>query len=362
MPLSLSKLEKLLSLKGFVPNKYFIMHGSCVYIEIVSISNADIFLLYIPSKYTFRVKSPNGVYKIKYMDIKNDRDNTADDYAGDPDEDDLENKYEEIEVNVSPMIKDKNIESHLEERYNRKISLKDVSREDTKELKNILRQLRRFRFCVQTVKYKIAIIYKNYLCSIKRDNELECYSIKRYPSQNTRKLYVTVDLELFYNKMDSLMLNMRTIRKGLYHILDKNQFNHTRTLKRLLEEKSDIIKFSDRAYRKKQEYEKYLKDLQTMLESVNESEKKLVTQLYEAEERHGAPGLQNDINKTHQTDSINAEIEKISQVKQDIVKNIFKIQNKKENTILFIDKIMFDNTVMLECILRNFADLGKICY
>ena len=366
MPLSIEKLEKLLSTKGFIPSRYFVMHGLCVYIEIVSISDADMFLLYIPSKYKFTVKKAlNSVNKIKYLDIDETEDNTADDYAGEPDDHSVENTYREIDVGISPNVKGDNIAPYLEENYKRTITLKDISDEDSKEIRDIVRQLKRLRFCVQNVKYKIAIIYKNFLCAIKRDDTIECYVIKKYPEKNYKKLYVTTDLEMLYEKMDSLMLNMNTIRKGLYHILDKNHFTHTRTLQRLIEEKNDIMRFSDRSYVKKMEYEKYLKEAVEMLEAIKVSEKEKLAHIYELNEKYRDPGLRtglhNDIDRTHQLSNLEGELADIQKIKEDIVKTIFDLKAKRENTMLMVDKIMFDNNVMIECVIRNFAKLEKIC-
>ena len=303
-------------------------------------------------------------YKIKYIDIDDEANNTADDYAGEPDENVVENTYQEIDVNMSPTIKGYNIGPHLEENYKRHIKLKDISTGDFKEIRDIVRQLKRLRFCVQNVKYKIAILYKNYLCAIKRDDSIECYVIRKYSSKTCKKLFVTVDIELFYEKMDSLILNMSTIRKGLYHILDKNHFTHTRTLQKLLEEKGDFMGFSDAAYAKKVDYEKYLKEAQEMLEAINLSEKSTMESIYEINEQYNNPnlkGLHNDIQKSHQLTKHNKDLSEIQKIKEDVVKTIFELKTKREDTMLSVDKIMFDNNVMVECVLRNFSDLGKLC-
>lgn len=366
MSLSIEKLEKLLASKGFVSSRYYVMHGLCVYIEIVSIEQADVFLLYIPSKYKFAVKSKGGnIHKIKYLDIDETEDNTVDNYAGEPDKHAVENAYREIDVGISPNGKGDNIAPYLEENYKRTITLKDISDEDSKEIRDIVRQLKRLRFCVQNVKYKISIIYKNFLCAIKRDDSIECYVIKKYPTKNCKKLFVTTDLEMFYEKMDSLILNMSTIRKGLYHILDKNHFTHTRTLQRLLEEKNDIMGFSDRSYAKKLEYEKYLKEAVKMLNAIKISEKEKMAHIYELNEKYRDPvlrrGLHNDIDRSHQISKLEAELADIQKIKEDIVKTIFDLKTKREDTMLMVDKIMFDNNVMIECVIRNFAKLEKIC-
>jgi len=366
MPLSIEKLEKLLSAKGFIPSRYFVMHGLCVYIEIVSIENADMFLLYIPSKYKFKLKKGRtNMNNIKYLDIDETEDNTADYYAGEPDEHSVENTYREIDVGISPNVNGDNIAPYLEENYKRTITLKDISDEDSKEIRDIVRQLKRLRFCVQNVKYKIVIIYKSFLCAIKRDDTIECYVIKKYPEKNCKKLYVTTDLEILYEKIDSLMLNMNTIRKGLYHILDKNHFTHTRTLQSLMEEKNDIMRLSDRSYAKKLEYEKYLKEANKMLEAIKRSEKEKLAHIYELNEKYRDPGLRrglhNDIEKSHQLSKLENELADIQKIKEDIVKTIFDLKTKREDTMLMVDKIMFDNNVMIECVIRNFSKLEKIC-
>lgn len=364
MTLSIAKLEKLLSLKGFVPSRYFVMHSVIVYMEIVSIIDAETFLLYIPSKYKFVAQPAKNVYKIKYFDINESENNTADEYAGEPDEHTVENTYQEIDVNISPTTRGVNIGPHLEENYKRIITLKDISSDDLKELKDIVRQLKRLRFCVQNVKYKIAIMYKHYLCTIKRDDSIDCFSIKKMRCKEYKKLFITTDLELLYEKMDSLVLNMGTIRKGLYHILDKNHFSHTRTLQRLLDEKTSIIKLSDNAYSKKVEYEKFLKESTDMLDIINKSEKNIFKQIYELNEKYNNPtlkGLHNDIERSHQLTKLDGELNEIQKIKEDIVKTIFDLKIKREDTMLTVDKIMFDNNVMVECVLKNFTDLSKIC-
>jgi hypothetical protein len=363
MPLSISKLETLLSQKGFVPHKYFVMNDLCVYIEVISIKDVNKFLLYIPSKYKFIVKNVPNVFNIKYVNFTESKNNTADDYAGEPDEYNIENKYHEIDIDTNINKKDDNIEPNLELYYNREINIKDISDDDTKELRDIYRQLKRFKYCVKNVKYKIAIIYKNYLCSIKRDDEIEYYMIKNYKIKNTRQLYITTDLELFYEKNDILSDNMNTIQIGLYHILEKNQIVHTRTLNKLMEDKNDIMKVSENIYNKTKDYDKYIKEMEDMLVIINNSEKKYLKNIYESNEKYNdvtTTRLYNDIEKSHSNAHFEHELEKIQKIKEDIIKTLFDLKVKKENSILLIDQLMFDNNVMLEAIIRNFGKLSKL--
>jgi len=362
MPLSLPKLEKLLVMKGFVANKFFIIDKLCVYIHVISVKNSEDFLLYIPSKYKFVIEEHGkNIHKIKFLDIEN-YDNTVDEYAGLPDPDEVEKEYEEIDIELSPNKKN-NIEGHLESGYKRTISLKDISKEDTKDLKDIYRQLKRLGFCVQAVRYKIAIFYKNYLCSIRRDDSIECFSIKNWPNTAKRKIYVIVDLELLYENMDSLQTNIETVRKGIYKVLDKNQLTHTRMLQRFLDEKNDIMISSEKAYNKKEEYTTYLIEFEQLLSVINVSEEKINFKIHEINEKYstiGIKGLHTDIEKSHQINKLETELNKISIIKQDITNNIDELIIKREDTLLTIDKIMFNTQIMLYEIIKNFRQLSAI--
>ncbi len=163
--------------------------------------------------------------------------------------------------------------------------------------------------------------------------------------------------------MDSLTLNMKTILKGIYNILDKNHIAHTRMLKKLLEEKSDIMGFSEDLYDKKIKYEKYIKESNEMLEVVTTSEKTTIEQLYEISEKYnntGIKGLYNDIEKSHIIDKMNTDLSNIKKIKEDVVKTLIELKTKRDDTMLTVDKIMFDNSVMLDAIFRNFILLREI--
>ena len=360
MPLSISKLEDLLNLKGFLATKFYIMHDVCVYIEILYKTNAESFLLYIPSKYKFIVKNIPNKYEIKYIDIK-EINNITENYAGIPDKNDIENTYKEIDINLN---QGDDMEEQLEEKYKKQIILRDITNNDYKEVKDTVRQLKRLKFCIQNVKYKIAILYKNYLCTIKRDDSIECFLIKKINNANCKKLYITVDLELFYNKMDSLIINISTIKKGLYHILEKNYYTHNQIFQKLLNDKQDILSYSDYAYKKQREYQIHLTDSTQMLESINTSEKVTLQKIFNANKEYNnkeIKGLNNDIEKSHLLNNLNKELYEIQKIKEDIVKTIFELKTKTDNIIINMDKIMFDNNVMIEAVLRNFRDLKKIC-
>ena len=367
MPLSLNKLEQLLSSKGFIPKKFFIIHGLCVYIEVLSIKSAENFMFYIPSKYEIPINTGDSVYKLKYIEINEDG-YIPGDYGGEPDNFELEKSYEEIDINLSPDLKNKNINlaDKLEENYNHPLSLKNINKEDTANLREIFRQLRRLKFCVNNLKYKLCIHYKCYLCCIRRDGTFEAYNVSNFSIDEDRKLIVTIDLENLYDKLDSVAIDIKTVREGIYNVLDKNQLKHTTMLKKMLDQKSDPGVFSDSIYKKKTTYSAYLKKLEQLLDQLNKSEKMIVEQLVNTEEKYsnnvsGAKGVQNDIERTHIISKYESEMSTINGTKQEIMRNIFIVRDKLEDLTLKIDKILFDNSIMLNAIIKNLLSLAEIC-
>lgn len=358
MPLSIHKLQELLLTKGFAPTKYFIQDNLCFYVELLS-KSADIFLLYIPSKYDITIK-PDDVsaptYKIRYIDM-NTEENITDEYAGKPDDLDVEATYGDTHIELSP-DKEK-IEEHLENNYKHPISLRDMSKDDATDLKALFRQMKRLTYCVQNLKYKLGVFYKNYICSIRRDNSISCFDVKHHPQISCKKLMVVVDLETFYDKSDKLTDDIHTVRDSIYKVLERNQGMHGRVLGKIIDNKKDIAVIPNQVELRKQKYDEMLNELQNMLDIVSDTESKLLTDLHSMDEK--SSDLQSDINRIHQKSKLERELDKIGSLKGEITRVMVAIRDKRENAILNIDKIMFDNTVMFDCVVKNFAKLKDFC-
>lgn len=365
MPLSLNKLDRLLSGKGLLPKKFFVIHGSCVYIEVLSINNADSFMLYIPSKYEISIPNHgNDIYKVRYIDI-DENGTIPGDYAGEPDNFDLEKQYEEIDIDLSPAkMQGKNMEGYLEENYNHPLSLKDISKDDTNNLREIFRQLRRLKFCVQNLKYKLCILYKDYICCIRRDDTFDGFYARHLRGPAERKLMVSLDLETLYEKIDSVSLDVKTVREGIYQVLDKNQDKHLRNLTKMLEQKNNLSLFSQNVLIKKTQYAAYLVKLENLLAALGVAERKNIEKLMEIEDKYNADtsikGLHTDIERTHLVSKYETELSRINGVKQELIRNILVIKSKHEDLALKVDKICFDNSVMLDAILKNFVALSQL--
>ena len=366
MPLSLNKLEKLLSGRGLIPKKYFVIKGVIVYMEVLSISNADTFMLYIPSKYEIDIGDDNDVYKLKYIDITEDGHVPAD-YAGEPDNFELDKNYDGEEIDLSPGINHKDIAGYLEEKYKHPVSLKDNKDDLGKnniQLREVFRQLRRLKFCTQSIKYKIVIVSGSYLCCIRRDDTYECFFIQNFEESTERRLMVSIDLETLYEKINSVSIDIKTVRDGIYRVLDKNQVKHVRNIEKMLEHKNKITLFSDLVTKKKNKYSIALERLENLLIDLVSSEKKIIEKITDLENRYfgqaSLKGMHVDIDKSNQISKYENELSRINVIKQELIRNILNVKTKHENLALRVDNIVFDNIIMIDAILKNFVKLSKV--
>ena len=223
-----------------------------------------------------------------------------------------------------------------------------------------MRQLSRLKFCTQSIKYKLGIKYKNYLSCIRRDDSIDCYIVKKFTGKNFYKMLVIVDLETFYDNIESINSDVNTIQEGIYKILDKNHFSHTKTFSKLLQQERDIVKIMDNIYEKKREYTDNILKLEKILDTINKSEKNIFEQITNAEEKYNKKdGLHNDIEKSHVIARYNSDLEKVINLKQETIKTILEIKAKKEDLFLFTDKFLFDNNVLIDTLFKNINKMYK---
>jgi hypothetical protein len=356
MPLSISKLEEFLMEKGFGISKIFTLEGYCFYIEVMSLVTSDICLLYIPSKYDIRPDNRGNVYKLKYLDMSRG-DSITDEYAGKLDDMIVADAYD-----VDPDIHSDGdaVENRLEKNYRHAISLNDVSTDDITDVKAIYRQLMRLKYCVQNLDYKLAILHRNYLCVIRRTNQVECLSVKGHRRGEYKRLLIVVDLETFYSKGDRVSDDIKIVRESIYKVLEKNQTAHERMIDRISESKKDISSIPGAVSVKIRKYESLIGELDDMLGDMSVAEKDVQSRL-DSLDKGTAPGIQGDISKVHRRSQLEREMERVISLKGEIVRSLVALREKSDDSILTIDKIMFDNNVMFDAMVRNFAKLKELC-
>jgi len=348
MPLALDKLEKLISSQGFFISTYFVMDGYIFYIELISVVSSNIFLLYIPSKYNFSLSKGSNVYKIKYVDISGDK--------VEDDGDEAKEIYNKI--NISPG-KDENIENHLENHYKKTISMDSISSDDQKNIKALYRQVKRLSYCVEEINYKLAVFYRNYICAVRRDNSVDCFGIKKFNrDKDNKRLSIIVDLETFYDDSQVLDRNIDKVEGEIFSILKKNQKLHSTLIAKLLES-NDIIKKFLSTGDCGADIDSVNK-LRVMMNKINNREEKLSKELYDLEtRRRTSVGIQNDAEISIKKKNIDEELNEVSALKEQIMKTLVDLKDRNGDRILTLDKIMFDNIVMTDSVIKNLQELKK---
>jgi len=356
MPLSVSKLKDLLLSKGFVSTKFFILDNLVFFIELFSVTTSQYLIMYIPSKYEFTVSPEDVSFKLEYVNV-DVADNTADEYGVEQDGLDLDKKYGGVQL--SPSKGDK-LEASLVDGYKHEITINSLSKEDKTGLKSINRQIRRLVYSVQNIKYKIGIFWRNYFLCVRRDNTFSCFTIKGFPRSDTKKLSIITDLEVFYEKNDQILPDIKVVRASIYNILDKNQGNHSSVINNIISNKKELINIPNLVHRKKIEYDIMLDQLEKMLEVLISSELGFLAELEDLE-KIAPTGLQNDITRAHGKSKIEKELAKINNTKAQIASNITAVQSRKDSAVLSVDELMFNSSIMLDGLVQNFAKLKDFC-
>jgi hypothetical protein len=355
---SVTKLEKLLVGNGYIPKKYFTIHGYCAYVEVISINSTDIFLLSISKSYKFKLEKGENVFKIKYIQME-----SGDSYTKSPDNKYLERSYEEVDIEENVKRDDGgSMAGHLEEAYKHPISLKELSKEDKVDVNDVYRQVKRLKYCVQTLSYKISIMFKNYVCIISKDNSIQCYMIKHLPAISFRRMLITLDLELLCKNMKQSEQNIINIRKGVNHILDKNQVSQIGSLQKMQAETKNVIKYSTDVHQQKEKNEKYISTLEQILIQINIKEIRMLEMLGTLGGSNVASykGMQEDVITAHQKGKIENELGNLQNLKRKIVNVMLELLEKQTHLYLSFDKICFDNIVMCDAMMKNFQDVSNI--
>lgn len=352
----LNKISKILHPHNLLPNKYFTIHNFCAYTEVVSSNTGEVFLVSIPQKYKIKIDES---FKLKYIEIgEEDEINYVKN-----DNFDLESTYTEVDLDTCSLKDDNSsMVGHLEEAYKHSILLKDMNKEDGKDVDEIQRQLKRLRFCVQNIPFKLAIYSKKYLCIVSPDNTVQCYMIKNYSNLSNRKLYIVADIEILFKNIKESENHIRNIRSSLYKILDKTQTFQVSNLNNIFTQKQNISTYIVDIKAKRLSLISTMEKLKTMLKKLSESEKQNIDKLNSIISNRNSS--YNEINKdlaiSHAKRKIEEELNSIRQVKQDVIRNLIKVKDKYEDLYLTMDKLWFDNIVMLDRVINNIKEINNM--
>lgn len=348
MGLSFNKLQEYIKSQNYTILNIFLFEKRIFFIELYNSDTGVSLLLYIPSKYKFSLSEGSNVYKLKFVELKYKK--TIEEYTNVKQED-VEEVYGDEEIEIAPGDNE-DIENHLEEKYKKHITVKDIGKDDIKDINSIARQVQRLSYNVFNITYKIGIQYKNYIVYVRRSNDIEMFQIKHFPKKIEKKLFVIIDLEIFFEAREKVTMNVENVRNSIYKILDKNQRGNVNAMKSILENKTNFLNCS---YDKTEQINMQIGKLEDMIATLSSRLTEIFDKINGIDRNTG-----NDNDTSLKSAHLNEEYRKIYTLREETLKTLLELRMKKENLILCIDKILFDNTVIINSMLKNFAQLQEL--
>ncbi len=352
MTLSYSRLEKLLTDNGLFVRIIYTISGQAAHIELYNTQNAQCFLMYIPSKY--EVPIPPGTlnaYEIRYVEEKEF-------LISDPETEDIQD-YSKLESYLSGGILPENIEKSLLTGYSADAVNTGMVHEESRDMRVLFGQMQRLRLCVKGLKYKAALQLRNSLCCVRRDDTLDYFYISGFKGENGKRLFVLTDLEVFFADPNSVKRGASEVRTALYRVLQENQLRNARVVNALMNSRMDVQKASDDIYRAKSGYSRCSQRLEALLERLSFIEGKVLDRI--ADMRNQPRGTAHtEVTRGQEVYKLEKQLDQISSLKQDVVKELHVVRSKEESLSLEIDSVLYDNAVMFDKISKNFAKLAVL--
>ena len=131
----------------------------------------------------------------------------------------------------------------------------------------------------------------------------------------------------------------------------------------MIEQKVELQSISQSIIQKKFELDDGCKQYEILLAEIIKNEQLVLNKMEMVKSKYSdysLKGLHNDIEKAHQIAQLQNELTKITSVKNEIINNIIIIKTKHENMTLKMDKILFDNSIMINEINNNFKKLKEL--
>ncbi len=351
---SLENLSSLLLSKNYkIVNKYT-LNNLYIFLKIFSIETGDNIIVSIPSSYPIYVNNDDtdNIHLIEFTDI--DENLNLDSNPS------KSSNYSEIKI--SELEDDKlYLEPEEVDRLMSQYQEINLNTEQTDKLKkyiiNYKQQLDRLKLCTKSIKYKFSIFTDFSFCVINRLNKIDCYTVKKsIPSDDTNKeLCISIDIENFYENIDTLHNDIINVYKNLYNILGETHLKQHTILNSRLKQYQNISELLRKKYLKKTEYDTTIKKLEFINKQIKIKEQKLTRDL----SKLNTDNI-NITTKSFKRTRLEEDNLKLLEYKASTIKLLSKIKKEYNTFMLDFDFVLFDNIRLLNIVSNNFIKLGVL--
>jgi len=347
--LSGRKLLHLLESNGFTVFRCFADGDELVLLECVSIMTAARFFLTLNG---LRISSPptKKIHRIQEIHIP-DTSTRSDFYKSNTNTNGLQGS-----IHIAEDSGD--VESRMNQYYNHKITINDVDVDDSGELKRLYRQLKRLGSSVSDIEYKFCCIFKRYIGVTLSDNSIKFYVVQDYNSElSYARLMVGLPLGYAFDHFDTIDSNITMIRSEVSTMVERNQQRNLALFDEFTAMANEIGKELAKCVESRKNHIDFVQKWVGKLSSVNDSLKQAHLKLRDLKveyENNMATATYSRIL------SLENEISILQKNKNTIVQNLNKYNDMADNQLLTADRLVFDNVVMIETVVKNAKALMEL--
>jgi len=356
MPINLQKIQTLLYKVGFIIDTFFVISEKCEYIKCNSINTGETLVIKICRSFSFRPRAPN-IYNLNLIDFEVGE-NIAEKYSEYPSKKDLKKKYGGM-LKLATTVNEEEMEADLENKYKMNLELKSIERDQLIVVKSCFRQLRRISLVLTGLKYKVCIINQQYFTVVNGDDVIDSFYIRSYDCANpARRFYVMVDLEYFYEKIQSIDYDIQAIQESIYTVLDRNSVETGEVFAQISAELPKHEGNSANINQIKIMTQESIMKLKAQLVTLNTTQAALL-------EEHGELNTKstsyfNDASIISKKGIIKKKIDSVDIEKQKILRDLETFKKKVDHIYLCADNIEFDNCIMMNGILKNMQEIKSV--
>ncbi len=349
----IGRLEDFLHSKKFKIEQKYTVNNTCVFLKIFSEESGDDLILSIPPEYAMPVSG--GIEIVFFSDIDPEGDYSKIIHKG---------PYQELKINGledDGLYLDPSEVDRIMEQY----QAIDIDSEKVETLKSSMcqfkKQLERLKTCTNGIKYKLSILSEYCLCTITRLNTVECYAVKGcIPTDKMDKdLLISIDLESFYDKMDTVHLDITKVYKNLYMVLNKAHERQSSVIDSRLRQYVGVQESIKKTYAKKINFEKAINTLEKDLKNLKTEEISLVKKIDKVRNLNETH-ISKTVNKSFNLSHLMEEYNKLLELKDDTVILLSKMKKDFNDFVLRFDEVTFDNILLFNKASDNFIKIGVL--
>jgi hypothetical protein len=342
MSLDIKKFKKILQKFDIAILEYYAIDKKCSLIKCFINSICEFLLIYIPSKIRFQIDAQN-LYDIVEIDERSDND----DYSSSSKVPNMQNIDEEKSVSKY---------EEMTKKYKTNISLDGSDEPIPRKLK---RQMTRLKIPFSNLEYDIAINNGKYI-GVSFGDSISIFHIKNYNGHNKQIMYL-INVNSLIKNIDDVEDNVNNIKTQFYEIIRNitvSNFNSlTDNTGNIFNKNYDV--FISGLVSKKDDYKKSIQEYNILYKKIKDKENTIIGE-YQKITSDTSRGSDDMIKIKAMSSKCQKELNDVFYSKNDAIKKGILLVNKYQRSLLTLEEVSFDNSIMIDRVNKNFEQLKEL--